>query len=208
MPPAQQIACSPSVAPRRIISCSSVVMIRAPLAPRGWPSAIAPPLTFSRRATRRSRASTSSAPTRRPRSPRTSRCHRESSRRVAVSWRRRDRASQHHRRIGAHGRHAADTCAFGEAEATARHPGHQQQAAAPSEICEELPAVTRPFSGRKLVFSVPSFSRLVSRRMVSSAANVISPAVARFSRHAATGTGTISRSKYPPSAAAAARRWL
>ncbi|MOA05023.1 hypothetical protein D3C78_1246030 [compost metagenome] len=41
-------------------------------------------------------------------------------------------------------------------------------AAAPSEICDELPAVMRPVSGRKLVLSVDSFSRDVSRRMVSS----------------------------------------
>jgi hypothetical protein len=40
--------------------------------------------------------------------------------------------------------------------------------AAPSEICDELPAVSRP-SARKLVFSVASFSMAVPGRMVSSA---------------------------------------
>ncbi|CAI10716.1 hypothetical protein p2D3 (plasmid) [Aromatoleum aromaticum EbN1] len=34
-PPAQQIACAPNVAPRRSNSCSRVVMIRAPLPPKG-----------------------------------------------------------------------------------------------------------------------------------------------------------------------------
>ena len=35
------------MSPRRRISSSSVSSSRAPLAPTGWPSAIAPPFTFS-----------------------------------------------------------------------------------------------------------------------------------------------------------------
>src|SRR5262245_32565727 len=48
MPPLTQSVASPRVARRRSSSCSSVTTIRAPVHPIGWPSAIAPPLTFSR----------------------------------------------------------------------------------------------------------------------------------------------------------------
>src|SRR3989304_4126928 len=39
---------SPRFGARRFISCSSVTRMRVPLAPIGWPSAIAPPFTFTR----------------------------------------------------------------------------------------------------------------------------------------------------------------
>ncbi|MCY1451519.1 hypothetical protein D9M71_683890 [compost metagenome] len=68
-------------------------------------------------------------------------------------------------------------------------------AAAPSEICDELPAVMRPVSGRKLVFSVESLSREVSRRMVSSRSSVLAGSVNSSSRSRSTATGTISFSK-------------
>ena len=47
MPPPMQSVARPFLAPRRAISCSSVVSTRAPEAPIGWPMAIAPPLTFT-----------------------------------------------------------------------------------------------------------------------------------------------------------------
>mmetsp|Transcript_47398 Transcript_47398/g.101395 ORF Transcript_47398/g.101395 Transcript_47398/m.101395 type:complete len:385 (+) Transcript_47398:199-1353(+) len=39
---------SPYFSPRRSISCTRVVINLAPVPPRGWPSAMAPPFTFSR----------------------------------------------------------------------------------------------------------------------------------------------------------------
>ena len=47
-PPPTHSAARPRRAPRRRISSSSVSSSRAPLAPTGWPSAMAPPLTLSR----------------------------------------------------------------------------------------------------------------------------------------------------------------
>src|SRR3954469_213146 len=47
MPPPMQSVARPFLASRFCISCSSVISTRAPDAPIGWPSAIAPPLTFS-----------------------------------------------------------------------------------------------------------------------------------------------------------------
>src|ERR671915_1548770 len=46
-PPPEQIAATPSPPPRRRSSFASVIRMRAPLAPIGWPSAIAPPFTFT-----------------------------------------------------------------------------------------------------------------------------------------------------------------
>ena len=46
-PPPPQIAAPPRSTPRRRISCASVSTRRAPLAPIGWPSATAPPFTFT-----------------------------------------------------------------------------------------------------------------------------------------------------------------
>ena len=66
-------------------------------------------------------------------------------------------------------------------------------AAAPSEICEAVPAVTTP-SARNGVLSVASFSSVVSRRMPSSC---FTPA-----------TGSISASNSPASCARAAAAWL
>jgi hypothetical protein len=61
--------------------------------------------------------------------------------------------------------------------------------AAPSEICEELPAVSRP-SGRKLLLRVASFSAAVPGRMVSSALNSATVGSAQsLSFSALTGTG-------------------
>ena len=47
-PPPEQIAARPSPPPRRFSSSASVSTDRAPLAPIGWPSATAPPLTLTR----------------------------------------------------------------------------------------------------------------------------------------------------------------
>ncbi len=47
MPPPMHSAARPFLASRRCISCSSVTRMRQPLAPIGWPMAIAPPLTLT-----------------------------------------------------------------------------------------------------------------------------------------------------------------
>src|SRR4029077_19543751 len=48
IPPETQRVAMPRRASRRRISWRSVVAMRAPVAPMGWPSAIAPPLTLTR----------------------------------------------------------------------------------------------------------------------------------------------------------------
>ena len=47
VPPPSQIASKPQRPEMRSSSCSSVVSSLPPVAPSGWPSAIAPPLTLS-----------------------------------------------------------------------------------------------------------------------------------------------------------------
>src|SRR4029077_15344026 len=47
-PPPEQIAASPSPPPFRRSSCTIVPRMRPPDAPMGWPSATAPPFTFTR----------------------------------------------------------------------------------------------------------------------------------------------------------------
>ena len=70
---------------------------------------------------------------------------------------------------------------------------------APSVICDELPAVTRPpsSSGRNDGLSLPSDSIVVSRR----------PSSALTSAPSAPSTGRISRSKRPSVVARCARCW-
>lgn len=46
-PPPMHSVASPSVLSRACMACNSVTRIRAPLAPIGCPSAMAPPLTFT-----------------------------------------------------------------------------------------------------------------------------------------------------------------
>ena len=70
-------------------------------------------------------------------------------------------------------------------------------AAAPSVICDELPAVITP-SGLNAGFSVASFSSVVSGRMPSSWSTMRLAVVGSV-----TSTGTISRSKRPSSRGAA-----
>ncbi|MNS85357.1 hypothetical protein D3C72_1192190 [compost metagenome] len=72
--------------------------------------------------------------------------------------------------------------------------------AAPSLMPEALPGVTLP-PGLKAAFSVPSFSRVVSRMCSSFSTSLVPPL-------AFTSTGTISLAKRPPSEAARARCWL
>ena len=69
---------------------------------------------------------------------------------------------------------------------------------APSQICEELPAVTLPFSDRKAGFRLPSPSIEESGRMPSSAriSSLVSLRSSSF-----TATGTISRSNRPSAVA-------
>ncbi len=52
MPPLTHSVASPSFASRFCISWSSVVVMRTPVQPIGWPNAIAPPLTFKRSASK------------------------------------------------------------------------------------------------------------------------------------------------------------
>ena len=74
------------------------------------------------------------------------------------------------------------------------------RAAAPSEICDELPAVSSP-SGRKTGCRAASASSLVPGRMPSSRSITRSaPSASR------TATGTISPAKRPSSVARCARR--
>src|SRR4029077_17802067 len=47
LPPAAHAVARPYRAPRRFISRASVSTMRAPVAPKGWPSAMEPPMTFS-----------------------------------------------------------------------------------------------------------------------------------------------------------------
>src|SRR5690606_34080240 len=47
MPPPMHSVARPFFAPRRFIANSSVLRMRAPEAPIGWPMAVAPPLTFT-----------------------------------------------------------------------------------------------------------------------------------------------------------------
>ena len=74
--------------------------------------------------------------------------------------------------------------------------------AAPSLICEELPAVTVPPS-RNTGLRRPSLSSVVSGRGPSSVCTVTGSPFG-----CGTGTGTISSSKRPASCAASARWWL
>ena len=82
-------------------------------------------------------------------------------------------------------------------------------AAAPSVICEELPAVTLP-STLKAGRSAPSPAAVVSRRTPSSARTTSArfTSVPSFRATDSTSTGTSSASNRPASCAAAARRWL
>ncbi len=85
-----------------------------------------------------------------------------------------------------------------------------KMAEAPSVICEELAAVTWPFSGSKAGLSLARDSREESGRMPSSAVTS-SPVsmtwlVSRSKRFSATGM--ISFSKRPSAVAVAARWWL
>ena len=75
---------------------------------------------------------------------------------------------------------------------------------APSVICDELPAVTLPFSGRNAGFRLASVSTEESGRMPSSV--VMSSSVSLRSS-SFTATGMISRSKRPSAVAWAARWW-
>ena len=77
-------------------------------------------------------------------------------------------------------------------------------AAAPSEICDELPAVCTP-SGRATGFSVASFSSDVSRRPSSRATRCVAPVGVPSSPRSGASTGTHWPSKRPSAHARAAR---
>jgi hypothetical protein len=75
-----------------------------------------------------------------------------------------DRAGEHEDGVDADEARVDDAGTGLEAERGGLLLGHQQHGAeAPSEICDELPAVCTPFS-RATGFSVASFSIVVSRR--------------------------------------------
>ena len=97
---------------------------------------------------------------------------------------------------------------IGNPRCSATDRSAMSMAAAPSVICDELPAVmSGAVSGSQLCAggSAASASIVVARRMPSSAERT-SPLGAPASSF--TGTGRISRAKWPESVAAAARLWL
>ena len=87
--------------------------------------------------------------------------------------------------------------------AAARSSLMTSTAAAPSEICDDVPAVTAP-SSENAGRSDASLSRLVSRRTPSSLASL--PPVPSGASSVRTGSGRISLAKRPSSVAWAARR--
>jgi len=154
---------SPFFASRRCISCSSVTRIRQPLAPIGWPSAIAPPLTL---------IFDVSQPI--------SLVHRAGLRRERLvdlhqvqvgglpagllerTARRRHRSHAHDLRVDAAGSEGLDPRQRLSPSAFAFASDITMTAAAPSLIPEALPAVTLP-SLSNAGFSPPSASALVLR---------------------------------------------
>ena len=94
----------------------------------------------------------------------------------------------------------------------ARSAATTMAAAAPSLICDELPAVTVP-PARKAGRSPASAAADVSRRGPSSTSRVVSvtcgaPLPPPAPSTLRTGTGTVSSAKRPASIAATARSWL
>ncbi len=87
----------------------------------------------------------------------------------------------------------------------ARSADIRRSAPAPSEICDDVPAVWMP-SSRATGFSAASASRLVERG-TSSIAIVRVPETLPFSSTTGASTGTIWSSNRPCSSAAAARSW-
>ena len=176
--------------------------MRAPVAPIGWPSAIAPPLTFSRSGSKpssRSQARTWAA-----------NASLTSSR--SNWWRRRESRSRSFFTAGTTpmpitlgstpAAATPRTRAIGwTPSAAARSCDRSTIAAAPSVIPEELPAVTLPPTGLNAGGSFASDSGVVSRGC-SSRVKSTSPFLP------GTFTATVSASKRPSAIARAARSWL
>ena len=80
-------------------------------------------------------------------------------------------------------------------------------AAAPSEICDDEPAVCTP-SGRATGLSWASASRVVSRRPSSRATRWVVPAGLPSSSRSGASTGTMLPAKRSSAQARAARSWL
>ena len=136
----------PAPRPAARISCSSVTRIRVPVQPMGWPSAIAPPLTFTRaRSIGRSRSTASTCGANASFSSTRSK---SSSVRPVLREQlahRRHRADPHDARIDA-GRRPADN-ARERREPAARRPRRSSAsttAAPPSVMPDDVPAVMMP----------------------------------------------------------------
>ena len=132
--------------PRCSRACSSVTSTRAPLAPIGWPSAIAPPWTFTFASSSSSPCRSRASAPRTPRSSRTGRCRRASARpspatcRTAPTGAR--KMSFGRDPAGGVGDDPGQRLRAELAAACAR--GRRPRAAAPSLSVEALPAVTVP----------------------------------------------------------------
>src|SRR5262245_16174526 len=189
--PTQSVA-SPYFPPRRLSSWSSVTTSRAPLIPRGCPSAIAPPLTFtfsgsrpsSRITTRLCEAKASFSSTR-SRSETSIPARSSSFRTAGTGPIPITRGSTPATALPTKAPSGSTPSAW------ARSSLAITRAAAPSLMPLELPAVTVPPS-LNAGLSVASFSRLVSGRGCSS--------------RATSPTGTSSSSKRPLSLASVQRR--
>src|SRR6266568_1394393 len=177
--------------------CTSVVMMRAPEPPSGWPRAMAPPFGLSAlpsapmsasqaRGTGAKASLTSNAPISSTDRPERCRALRVAGM-GAVSM-----------MIGSV---PASTAVW--IRATGTRPSSAafslvviSSAAEPSEICEELPAVITPPSGLKTVLSAPRAATVLPRRTPSSRATTVP---------SSSLTGAICPPNRPSSCAAAAR---
>src|SRR6185436_15405638 len=176
MPPLMQRAASPRFTRRRAISCRRVTAMRTPVAPMGWPSAMAPPLTLifsgSKRSSRsQARTWAANASLTSTRSKSSSRSRVFSSRRrtagttpMPITWGSTPAAATP--RIRAIGR--TPSCA-------ARSASRTTMAAAPSVMPEEFPAVTVPSVSLNTVGSLAREAVVVSARGCSSRDTSISP---------------------------------
>ena len=177
----------------------AVVTSRAPVAPTGWPRAMAPPPGFTRSmsgCSSRSQASTTEANasliSTTSMSP-SDRADRSRMRWVAsigpVSMRTGSTPTRHWWVIRARGRRPRAAALAGEASSTA---------AAPSEICDDVPAVWIP-SSRATGFRLASLSSEVSLGPSSAATVCVEPVGLPSSSTSGASIPTISGSNHPSS---------
>src|SRR5690606_31505573 len=201
-PPPLQMLARPNCTPRFRISWANVSTMRAPLAPMGWPSAMAPPLTLT--------ISGSHSPSRVLTMVTTAKASLISTRPMSLRPRPALASAFSAARCGTVARYGGSAAAVAQERtrtmglkpsARALSSFMRTRAAAPSLMPGALPAVMQPL-GSNTGRSLASFSRLVSRRGASSVSTVSVPP------RTGTSTGTISSAMRPPSMAASARWWL